>query len=110
MVATLENTLPYTVGGKEADYRKDESGNVNPLKILNGVKEATTKYNFNAGAIFSAENWNNFLAECQKQGQDVSENRAYITAEERSRVHSTSNNPVVRFFSGKAMDTLTQQA
>ena len=109
VAATFENTLPLTVGGKEADYRKDESGNVSYAKISSGVKNATEKYKINAEALFSAENWNNFLAECQKQGQDVTENRT-LTAEQRNQIGSTNSNPIVRFFANRQLDAMTQQA
>lgn len=33
VAATFENTLPLTVGGKEADYRKDENGRVSHQKV-----------------------------------------------------------------------------
>ena len=58
---------------------------------------------------FSAENWNNFLAECQKQGQDVTENRT-LTAEQRNQIGSTNSNPIVRFFANRQLDAMTQQA
>lgn len=109
VAATFENTLPLTVGGKEADYRKDDSGKVSHAKVNNGATNATKTYNFNVGTLFSAENWNNFLAEYQKQGQDVTENRT-LTAEQRNQIGSTNSNPIVRFFANRQLDAMTQQA
>lgn len=108
VAATFENTLPLTVGGKEADYRK-VNGKPNKEKVDLGVQDAITKFKFNAEALFSAENWNNFLAECQKQGQDVTENRT-LTAEQRNQIGSTNSNPIVRFFANRQLDAMTQQA
>lgn len=105
VAATFENTLPYTVGGKEADYRKDESGNVSHSKVNDGADIATKNYKFKP--LFTADDLDKFLAACQKQGQDVRENRT-LTAEQRNQIGSTNSNPIIRFFSNRQLDNMTQ--